>query len=223
LDPYIYALYSLIYLFLFLWGLKSSIKNGFILLMNVLLLVTFGLVYDNLVLALGSLIGEGTFLKSMNLLRFWFHALFTPLLILFSWAAVSKTTDIRWLKGRAGLLLAASLTLAMVISELVQNTLGIKLVPDHSYGVLSYDSAASHGPPIMIIGVTIALLIAGFVLWKKRNWKWMALGVILMGIGSAVPLPLESDAATNGFELILLVSLWATKDFLEKNQASAKA
>ncbi|WP_079507738.1 hypothetical protein [Mesobacillus jeotgali] len=218
MDPYIYALYSLIYLFLFLWGLKSSIKNGFILLMNVLLLVTFGLIYDNLVLALGSLIGEGTFLKTMNLLRFWFHALFTPLLILFSWAAASKTTDISWIKGRGGLLFAAFLTIAMIISELVQNTLGIKLVPDRSNGVLSYDSAASHGPPIMIIGVTVTLLIAGFILWIKRKWKWMAIGVILMGIGSAVPLPLESDAATNGFELILLLSLWATNDYLEKNR-----
>jgi hypothetical protein len=77
MDPYIYALYSLIYLILFLWGLKASIKLGILRWMDVLLLVTFGLVYDNLILAFGSLIGEGSFLKTMNLLRFWFHALFT--------------------------------------------------------------------------------------------------------------------------------------------------
>ncbi|MBT2681241.1 hypothetical protein J7E38_19820 [Bacillus sp. ISL-35] len=218
MDPYIYALYSLIYLILFLWGLKASIKYGFFRWMNVLLLVTFGLVYDNLILAFGSMIGEGSFLKNMNLLRFWFHALFTPLLIMFSWAAASETAT-SWLKGRGGLLVAGFLTLAMVISELVQNTIGLKLEPDHSYGVLSYESSGSHGPPIMIIGVTAALLIAGITLWKKRKWKWMAIGVILMGIGSAVPIPLESDAATNGFELILLISLWATQTFLEKNQA----
>jgi hypothetical protein len=146
---------------------------------------------------------------------------FHPLLIVFSWAAASEA--IAWLKGRGGLLFAGFLTLSMVISELVQNTIGLELEPDRSYGVLSYDSSGSHGPPIMIIGVTAALLIACIILWKKRKWKWMASGVTLMGIGSAVPFPLESDAATNGFELILLISLWATKAFLENNQAVKKA
>jgi hypothetical protein len=220
MDPYIYGLYSLIYMFLFSWGLKLSIKYGFFSWLNVLLLVTFGLVYDNLILAMGSIIGKGSFLEALNVMRYWFHAFFTPLLILFSWAAI-RETDIRWLKGRIGLLLAGIYTLSMIFAELIQNTIGLKLEAAQKYGVLSYDSTGSHGPPIMIIGVTIALLLAGIVLWKKLKWKWMAIGVILMGIGSAVPVPLESDAITNGFELILLISLWATKAFLEKNSDQA--
>lgn len=220
MDPFIYGLYSLTYLFLFLWGLKLSIKYGFISWLNVLLLVTFGLIYDNLVLAMGSIIGEGPFLEGLNVMRFWFHAFFTPLLIMFSWAAIRKT-GISWLKGRTGLILAGAVTLAMIIAELVQNTIGLKLEPAKNYGVLSYEAAGSHGPPIMIIGVTLALLIAGAILWKKLKWKWMAFGVILMGIGSAVPIPIESDAAVNGFELVLLISLWATKAFLEKNSDQA--
>ncbi|GAM16546.1 hypothetical protein [Mesobacillus selenatarsenatis] len=220
MDPYIYGLYSLIYLFLFLWGLKLSIKYGFFSWLNVLLLVTFGLVYDNLVLAMGSVVGKGSFLEALNEMRYWFHAFFTPLLILFSWAAIRKT-GIDWLKGQAGFVLAGVFTLAMIIAELIQNTLGLKLESAQKYGVLSYESAGSHGPPILIIGVTVALLLAGIILWKKLKWKWMAFGVILMGIGSAVPIPLESDAATNGFELLLLISLWATKSFLDKNSDQA--
>lgn len=220
MDPYIYGLYSLIYLFLFSWGLKLSIKYGFFSWLNVLLLVTFGLVYDNLVLAMGSIIGKGSFLEALNVMRYWFHAFLTPLLIIFSWASIRKS-DIRWLKGRIGLLLAGIYTLAMIFAELIQNTIGLKLEAAQKYGVLSYDSAGSHGPPIMIIGVTVALLFAGIILWKKLKWKWMAIGVILMGIGSAVPVPLESDAITNGFELILLISLWATKAFLENNSDQA--
>ncbi|MCM3573466.1 hypothetical protein M3172_09670 [Mesobacillus subterraneus] len=220
MDPYIYGLYSLVYLFLFLLGLKLSIKHGFFSWLNVLLLVTFGLVYDNLVLAMGSIIGKGSFLEGLNVMRYWFHAFFTPLLILFSWEAI-RETGIHWLKGRTGLIVAGVFTLAMMIAELVQNTIGLKLEPSESYGVLSYESSGSHGPPIMIIGVTLALLLAGIILWKKLKWKWMAVGVILMGIGSAVKIPIESDAATNGFELILLISLWATKAFLEKNTDQA--
>jgi hypothetical protein len=220
MDPYIYALYSLIYLLLFLWGLKLSIKYRFSSWMNVLLFVTFGLVYDNLVLAMGSIIGKGSFLEAMNSLRYWLHAFFTPLLILFSWEAI-RETGIRWMKGRTGFILAGVITVSMIIAELIQNTIGLKLEPAQKYGVLSYESAGSHGPPIMIIGVTLALLLAGVILWKKLKWKWMAIGVILMGIGSALQIPVESDAATNGFELILLISLWATKAFLEKNSNKA--
>ena len=220
MDPYIYGLYSLAYLFLFLWGLNLSIKYGFLTWLNVLLLVTFGLIYDNLVLAMGSIIGEGPFLKGLNVMRYWFHAFFTPLLILFSWGSIRRTR-IHWLKERTGLIVAAVFTVAMIIAELIQNTIGLKLEPAMNYGVLSYESTGSHGPPIMIIGVTLALLLAALILWKKLQWKWMAVGVILMGIGSAVPIPLESDAATNGFELILLISLWATKAFLEKKTEQA--
>lgn len=125
------------------------------------------------------------------------------------------------MNGRTGLFLTWVYTLAMIMAELIQNTIGIELEPSQKYGVLSYDSAGSHGLPIMVIGVTVALLFAAFIIWKKRKWKWVAIGVILMGIGSAVPIPLESDAVTNGFELILLISLWSTKVFLEKNSDQA--
>ncbi|WP_226645014.1 phospholipid phosphatase [Mesobacillus subterraneus] len=221
MDPYIYGLYSLAYMFLFLWGLKLSIKYGFFTWLNVLLLVTFGLIYDNLVLSLGSMIGEGPILKGLNVMRYWFHAFFTPLLIIFSWSAIIRKKGIHWLNERTGFLATGIFTIAMIIAELMQNTIGLKLEPSRNYGVLSYEAAGSHGPPIMIIGVTFALLLAGFILWKKLQWKWMAVGVILMGIGSAVPIPLGSDAATNGFELILLISLWATKAFLEKKSEQA--
>lgn len=215
MDPYIYALYSLSYLFLFLLGMKLSMHIGFFTLKNILFLVTFGLVYDNIVLALGSMIGEGHFLKSLNLMRYWFHALFTPTLILFSWAAVRKS-DIKWLSGRTVFITTSFLTVALIITELLQNTVGIAIEPAQKYGVLSYEPAVTQGPPIMIIGVSIVMLLSGLILWKKLKWKWMAIGVIVMGIGSAVPLPLKSEAATNGFELVLLISLWATKAFLDK-------
>lgn len=217
MDPIIHALYSLSYLILFIWGIKLAVRYGFLSLKNVLLLVTFGLIYDNCVLAFGESIGKGPLLKNLNLLRYWFHALFTPALILFSWSAASEI-DIKWLSGRAAFIIATLLTALMIIVELVQNTIGIVIDPARQYGVLSYEPSAAQGPPIMIIVVTIALLLAGLILWKKFMLKWMAIGVFIMAIGSMVPIPIESDAATNGFELTLLISLWATKAYLDKRK-----
>lgn len=215
MDAYIHGLYSLAYLFLFLIRIKSSLKHGFISLENVLLLVTFGLLYDNAVLASGQIIGEGFILKGLNSMRYWFHAILTPLLVLFAWAS-ARQTDLDWLQGKAAFLIASLLTIALILAELLQNTISIDLNPVRKYGLLSYEASGSHGPPIMVIGVSIILLIAGIILWKKLKWKWMAIGVIIMIIGSAVPMPIKSEAATNGFELILLLSLWATKAFLDK-------
>jgi hypothetical protein len=218
MDAYIHGLYSLAYLFLFLLGMRISIQNGFFSLSNVLLLVTLGLLYDNTVLALGHLIGKGDFLKGLNMARYWLHAFLTPLLVLFAWAS-ARAADFTWLRGKAAFLTASLLAPVLVIVELFQNTIGLSLKPVERFGMLSYEAASSHGPPVMVIGVSIILLAAGIILWKKYKWKWMAIGVIIMMIGSAVPIPIKSEAATNGFELILLLSLWATKAFLNKRSA----
>ena len=215
MDPYIYGLYSLFYLFLFLWGLKLSINNRIFSLQNVLLLVTFGLLYDNTALAFGSLIGEGNLLKGFNLLRYWIHALITPMLILFSWSAVRKV-GVDWLDTKAAFITSALLTASLIVWELIDNTIGIVLEPSRKYGVVSYEPALTQGPPVMVIGVSVILLLAGAILWKKAKWKWMAIGVIIMGIGSVVSFPVKSEAIVNGFELILMASLWATKSFLDR-------
>lgn len=217
MDPYIYGLYSLFYLFLFLWGLKLSINNRLFSLQNVLLLVTLGLFYDNSVLAIGSLIGEGNLLQGFNLLRYWIHAIITPTLILFSWSA-ARNVGVDWLDTKAAFVTSALLTASLIAWELANNTIGIVIEPTRKYGVVSYEPAQTPGPPVMVIGVSVILLLAGLILWKKVKWKWMAIGVITMSIGSAVSFPVNSEAIVNGFELMLMFSLWATKAFLDKTR-----
>ncbi|WP_052000936.1 hypothetical protein [Gracilibacillus halophilus] len=62
------------------------------------------------------------------------------------------------------------------------------------------------------------LLIAGFILYRKTKWKWMLIGTVIMGIGSALSSFLPSGAITNGFELFLLFTLALTKIHLEKEE-----
>ena len=146
------------------------------------------MVYDNLVLATGRFLGEGQLLESLNLARFWIHALLTPLLVVF-----------------AG---------SLVVLELVTVVSGLSLQPEREYGVLSYaDTDRGGGPPLMVLFVTAALLVAAFAVWRRQGWAWLLAGTVLIAVGSAVPLPVESGAVTNAFELILLASIMATKQF----------
>lgn len=69
--------------------------------------------------------------------------------------------------------------------------------------------------------VAAVLLVVGAMLWKKQKWPWLFVGAVIITIGSAVQLPLPSGAITNAFELILLISIIATKAFQDRNDPSA--
>ncbi|SEJ50601.1 hypothetical protein SAMN04488127_2026 [Bhargavaea ginsengi] len=220
MDPYIFGAFALAYLGLLVWVLK---KQRFWTLMSVIAAVALALVYDNGILAVGILIGEGALLEGLSLARFWLHALVTPTLILFSLGAM-RQAGIGWAqKGWAALLFWAA-AIAAVVIEFVTVLSDLKLEKDESYGVLSYSSAEeASGPPAMILIVLAALLVAGlFLAWKAGSW-WMLAGTIAMTIGSMFNPDIPSEAATNLFELILIASLAVTKVKLEHKETGSEA
>lgn len=222
MDTYIYGLFTIAYVLLAIYGLQLLNKYGWKSLSNVLLLVTLGLVWDNGLLTAGNWIGQGEWLETLSRSRFWLHAFLTPLLVLFAWHAACRAGT-GWAKHKLALLLSILLTAGLILYELLTVTMGLELAPERSYGVLSYSDQSTTGPPLMVIVVDIALLIASIVVYRQTKWKWMFIGVVLMTIGSMVPIPIPSSAATNAFELILIVSFWATKGFLDKNHYQCKS
>ena len=99
---------------------------------------------------------------------------------------------------------------AMVIEYLV-GLRGLKLSPQEAYGVLSYASLhEASGPPLMILLVLVALFIAAIALVWKKKWWWMLVGTIVMTIGSAAPIEINSNSIINAFELFLIVTLMLT-------------
>lgn len=212
MDTVLYFFFTAAYILLVVWAFKQQQSWNF---MAFLYLVLLGLIYDNGIIAIGKFIGESTLLETLNLLRFWSHAFFTPLLVLFCWGALNQA-GIKWAKRKFvfyGFLLYTAVLIAI---ELALETWSLDIIPEQQYGVLRYVSAeTASGPPIMVLLVTIVLIFTGVVLWKKIGWKWMLIGAVVMGIGSAVPIPVESSAATNAFELFLLSTLVWTKNHVE--------
>ena len=218
MDSFIFGFFALAYVMLFFGGLRVHKRWS---LTSTIFLVIAALIYDNAVYALGSLIGEGIFLKTLNLLRFWFHALFTPTLILFSIASM-REAKIKWVQPSWVLVLAILYTIVAMIIEYQTELNGLVLQVSRKYGAVSYSSIGEvSGPPIMILMVTMALLIGGILLWWKAKWPWMFVGTLIMTIGSAVPLDVGSNAMTNAFELILLGTLVWTKKQLDLNHLQA--
>lgn len=216
MDTFLYFFFLAGYIALFIWAVSLAKKYGWASPSNVLLLVIFGLVVDNALLAFGRYIGPGSFLESFSYARYWGHALFTPTLVLFAWNSLRKA-DIGWAKVSLVKYMTYILLIALIVYELLTETLGLRLHAEWKYGVLSYANAASSsGPPVMVLIVSLVLIVSAFVIWRKQKWIWYLVGTVIMTIGSAIPLPINSDAYMNGFELILLFSLLATKQFQDQ-------
>jgi hypothetical protein len=216
MDQYFSGIYAFIYTMLLVWGISLLIKKGRASYGDVLLVVIAGLIYDNSILAAGQMAGKSELLLSLNRMRYIFHAAATPLLVLFAFHA-AKESGTRVLDKKKSLAIAWLLTILLMFIEFyaVRN---LQLEAVTEYGVLKYAPLHSDGPPIMVIGVSVFLLISGGIVWKNTGWFWIFAGIAIMTAGSAIPFEPGSAAVTNLFELILIASLLLTKRHLGRNR-----
>src|SRR5690606_18860182 len=128
---------------------------------------------------------------------------------------------IRWASHLWAGIVAGGITLALVIYEIAVAALPMRLVLESEYGALRYGNENTpDGPPIMVLVVAAALLLAGVCVWVRQRWPWLTLATLLMIAGSAVTLPVPSGAITNAFELILLIGVLATIAFQDRREVA---
>ncbi|MFC7785357.1 MULTISPECIES: hypothetical protein [unclassified Rossellomorea] len=215
IDTFLFSFFSIAYIGILLIGviyLRTYKLKSIVFLLPVVV----GLIYDNGIIAIGQFIGEGLLLERLNLARFWIHAFFTPLLVLFSWKTLEQG-EVLWAQKPFSTFSAYALTFSLVLFELFTEVAGLHVVANMENGVLSYSSdEPSNGPPVMVLIVSLVLLVSSIIIWSKQKWKWFFAGSLAMIIGSAVSLPIESGAITNFFELGLITSLLGTAIFQSK-------
>lgn len=213
IDTILFFGYFAAYSVLLIWTIKLAVQYGWKSLSNLLILVIIGLVYDNLILALGRFIGEGNLLENLSYPRFYMHAFFTPLLVLFSLSTL-KRSGVQWAFKKSIGMVFYLITLCLMLYELIVEVRGLELTSNWQYGGLSYSNAeAISGVPVMVLIVSIVLIISSIFVWRKQGWIWFFIGTGIMFLGNAFPLSVPSAALTNAFELILILALFFTKKF----------
>lgn len=170
--------------------------------------VIFGLVYDNFALGLGRFVGEGEMLKALNAPRYWIHALFTPLMIIFAWY-VAKRAGLGWAQKIGGYALFGTLTLIMIGIGVNEDILKLELGFAQESDVLRYRNLSTKGPPIPAIVAILTMVIVGVLLAWKKKWPWLAIGAILMFVFTAGDRMLP-DIFTNIGEISLALGALAT-------------
>ncbi|MFA9557691.1 hypothetical protein ACERII_10335 [Evansella sp. AB-rgal1] len=218
MDTAIYFSLSFVYGLLLAFGIYAAFKKRWALCSIFLLLVIAALMYDNSILALGRYIGQGALLESLNVPRYWMHALFTPLLIPFVWQTL-RSADVTWIKTSVATCTVIFLTGTIILLEVIP-LFGIELQAVWQNGVLSYTRVNKTGAPFMIIIVTLTILLTSILLWRKQGWKWLFIGLVLMGVVGLLANPFHSKAMGNVSELVLIISLLATHIFQQKQRES---
>ena len=212
MDQYIYGFFALVYVVVLAWGIMKHEKTE----SAILFVVIIALIYDNIILAIGHLIGAGETLKALSYWRFLLHAIFTPMLILFS-LFILKEANIRFTQKKWVVIAFGLLTVTAMIAEYFFELRDLTLKVEEAYGVVSYTSASSSGLPIMISLVIVALLFASIILVWKRKWWWMLVGLIIMAVGGVFNRLFASNTVTNALELALVIALMYTAIHFSKS------
>lgn len=171
-------------IFVFGMRLYSRSRNWYALL--AVLPIAF-LIYDNFIIAAGTTIGEGELLKSLNAVRFYAHALLTPLLIIFGFG-VARRAGVSWAQSRRNHAIFCTLATGLVLMGVYIDVLNLTLEVKAEEGLVRYVNTFFKGPPVPSIVTIIVLAIVGFFVWRKGKSWWMAVGSILMFVGALVGL-----------------------------------
>ena len=163
-------------------------------------LVAFGLCYDALVLALGTLLPPGNALAGLSKLRFVFHCALIPLLLPICGLALGwgrKLGKVGW--AVTELLIAAGLAAgfatvlkAETVGAVARYTSDKALTPGWSTAV---QSALSYGPVVLLI-------LCGLAAWiRQKNPHLFLSGLFMFAFAALGP-------ATGNFDLIFLITMF---------------
>lgn len=184
--------------------------------------IALGLLYDNVVLALGAVLVAGPLLLALNWPRYLLQALIAPLFL-------PIFADVYRRAGAAGRFVRLAWPLAIVATLALMGYglvgLGaLDLVPTSGFGITRYASAAT-GPPVIGVAIAGAALAAGAAIWRACGWPWLAWAALAMLIGSGASAALGRDIlclVTNAGELLLLAAVPACARYLQRRARPAE-
>jgi hypothetical protein len=229
----LFSVYALAHVALLIWGLRLWRREhapG----APIIAMIAAGLIYDNLMIAVGATIGAGDLLIALSWPRFALHAICTPFTMIAVWQ-FANAADFSWAQDRRAWAVIWIFVISMVALGMSTGLIGLEIHPTCYQGILRYSSAVSethlcfagqmtvvgHGPPIPSIATGVFAMGVGIALWWGRGWPWLLAGALTMMAAAAVPTSQFGLGASNGGEVILLLSYAATAARFSRGGATA--
>lgn len=203
----LYIFYTLANLTLLIWGL--TLWRRYRLASTLLIAaVIFGLVYDNLILAVGTQMDAGATLYALSVPRFWLHQLVLPWLILAAFDQ-ARRAGIAWAQRPQSRMVAVAVSALVMVAGVLTRIVGVSWEPAVMDGVTRYVAVGVAGPPLVSI-VSIGFgTVVGFFLWRKLGWPWIALTGVLVFIGEGIPVEAVKRVLGSGAEVLFMAAMLA--------------
>ncbi|UYP47200.1 hypothetical protein NEF87_003485 [Candidatus Lokiarchaeum ossiferum] len=217
----IFPILAVLFIVLLVFSIKTM-KNT-LYLDGTIMIVIIGLIYDTIVVSIGTLLGESELLHTLNFGRFIIHAFFTPLLIP---AGITLLNFYRVDRGKSKLIpsyLTWGITIAFIFFGVFTHLLGITLEPRYFDGILYYTqshTAAKSFPYASVAVVVICIGLGGAIFHESRKHSWYLLaGGIIIFIMSALPASIFGLVFGSLGELVLLFSMvWTFRSIKNEEQ-----
>jgi hypothetical protein len=174
-----------------------------------------GILYDNLVIALGRTLGEGPLLVALTWPRFVLHVLVLPPLIV-AMLLLARGAGVRWADHRAAMIVAAVLAAATLAAGVIREFTQLDLAASYHGDILFYTHAHSTGPPPGAVMLLVGAIIYGGAIGLRARWPWLALAALYTLLAVPVPDAGLSGALVNTGEILLMgAMLLAARRFVD--------
>ena len=162
--------------------------------------ITFGLLYDAFILALGTFLGDSPLLKTLSYPRYILHGCLIPLMLVICVEALeANKTIVRAVGVITAVLMIAGAVAGCKVSLKALDFAGVtRFVTDND------KSPKWAGMLLNLLSIvpTLILIVCGIVLWKKKGKKELTLSGLLMFVFSAIA------PATGAMEMNFLFSMF---------------
>lgn len=207
----IYPVYALVSIVLFFWGL-AVFERIRLVSIGLTLLIIAGMIYDNLIVSISSLLGVGSLLESLSFIRYLVQSLTMPLIIVITFE-VARQAGLGWTKNTLLRYSAWALTAVLIIYGLINNFAGVVSDPLPLDGNLRYMAVKSTLP--VLLGVsTVLVAIMGALIWRATKSPWIFIAAMLGLLSSAVPGRSMHFILGTATQILLVGSLLATAQWL---------
>ena len=172
-----------------------------------------GMIYDNLVLALGDAGAGAPWYAAASTGRFVLHAAALPLLIPFALSAMRAAAIP--LARRPGVTAGCWLAALAAWSYGFWHDVGrLELVAAEALGHQRLTSLSGL-PPLGTIAVNLLLIVLAFILWRRTGWLPLLAGALfILIVNAGTGARPWGFLAGNGAEVVFILCLLATERFL---------
>jgi hypothetical protein len=180
MQPLYFFVVGLIQLSIGIYG-TVQLRRHFSWYALLVLIIVYGLAYDNLALAMGGILPAGDALKALNVPRYIIHALFTPCMIISAFGAL-RMTGSKFAQSKMWHTVICVVALLLILLGSYIDIINLTLVPQTQDGMTRYVNQFHlfRGPPIPAVTTIIIVLIFGIVLWRNTKFPWLFIGSLIM-------------------------------------------